>query len=295
MLLVSVVSFVLVFVTGDPAVMMTPTKPGQQPDPALVETIRQQYGLDQPIPVQYVRYMGRLLQGDLGESYYFRRPVLELLTDKFPTTATLAALIMVTALLIGIPLGVIAAVRRNSLVDRAILFYSTVMISVPSFFLALVLIFFLSYQLRWFPLGGTGSLRHYVLPVISVALPTSVGYAIFLRTNMLNALSAEYARAARSKGLSRSKVNYKHVLPNALIPVVNLASLDMAYLLTGIVLIEQVFNIPGIGLQVLQAVRVRDVPVVMGSVFFGAILIGIGNLVADIITARLDPRIRLGE
>jgi peptide/nickel transport system permease protein len=165
----------------------------------------------------------------------------------------------------------------------------------PSFFLALIFIYVFAFQLKWLPFGGIDSPKHLIMPVFAVAIPMSVGYALFLRTNMLNAAGAEYSRTARSKGLGRWRVNFKHVLPNALIPVVTLASLDMAFLLTGIVLIERVFSIPGIGLQVLTATQQRDIPVVMGSVFFGALLIAAGNLIADILVARLDPRIRLGE
>ncbi len=292
---VSLLTFGLVFATGDPALMLTPTRPGQLPNPQLVAQIRRQYGLDQPLYLQYLAYMGNLLRGNLGDSYYFRRPVTELLAEKLPTTALMAALIMLTALGMGIPLGVLAAVRRNSLIDRSILIFSTIMISAPTIFLAVLLLYFLAYRIPLFPLSGVGTIRHWVLPTLSVALPIGLGYALFLRTSMLNVLTDDYVRTARSKGLAGGWIHFRHVLPNALLPVVTLVSLDMAGLLTGVVLVEQIFSIPGLGQTVFKAVQNRDVPVVMGAVFFGAILIGIGNLIADLAAARLDPRIRLGE
>lgn len=292
---VSMLTFTLIFVTGDPAVMLTPTRPGQSPNLQLVAITREQYGLDRPVPVQYLRYMGNLLRGNLGESYYYHRPVTELLLERFPTTALLAGLIMLTALGIAIPFGVLAAVRRNTLADRSILVTATMMISVPSFVLAVTLIYFFAYRLKVFPMGGTGSIRHWVLPTLSVALPLGAAYVIFLRTTTLGALSADYVRTARGKGLHKRRIHFRHVLPNALIPVVTLASLDMAGLLTGVVLVEQIFGIPGIGQTAFKAVQNRDVPVVMGAVFFGAILIGVGNLFADLAVARLDPRIGVGR
>ena len=290
---VSLLTFVLVFATSDPALMLTPTRPGQMPNPKLVALIRQQYGLDQPLYRQYLSYMGNLLRGNLGDSYYFRRPVTALLAEKLPTTAFMAGLIMLTALAIGIPLGVLAAIRRNTLIDRSILIVATILISTPTILLSVLLIYFLAYRLPLFPLSGTGSIRHWVLPTLSVALPIGVGYAIFLRTTMLGALAADYVRTAQSKGLAGRWIHLRHVLPNALIPVVTLASLDMAGLLTGVVLVEQIFSIPGLGQTVFKAVQNRDVPVVMGAVFFGALLIGLGNLLADLAAAWLDPRIRL--
>jgi len=290
---VSVLTFGLVFLTGDPAVALTPVKPGAVPTQAQIEQTRKAYGLDRPVPEQYLIYMGKVVRGDLGESYYFRKPVLTLMLEKLPTTIVLAVTIIVVALAIGIPLGVLAAFRRNTAVDRAFIVVSTVLIAAPPFFLALMMLFFFGFVLKWFPLGGVGTPAHFVLPVLSIALPASVAYALLLRTTILNMLGAEYARVARAKGLGMARTMFKHVLPNALIPVVTVASLDLAILLTGIVLIEQIFGIPGIGAQTYQAVTNRDIPVVMGSVFFGALLIGMGGLIADLLIARLDPRIRL--
>lgn len=295
MLAVSALAYGLIFASGDPALMLAPRRPGAEPEPRMVEAVRKRYNLDQPLPIQYLTYLSHVLRGDLGDSYYYRRPVSELLFEKFPNTLLLSALIMIVSLAISLPLGMIAAIKRNTAIDRIIIAACTLMVAVPAFFLALMLVYLIGFRMRLLPLSGYGTPQHLILPVLSVALPTAAAYIIFLRTNVLNQVSSEYARTARAKGLASVRVAVKHVLPNALIPVVTLASLDFAYLLTGVVLVESVFNYPGIGLQVLQAVNNRDVPVVMGSVFMAAILIGLGNLAADIVVARLDPRIRLGE
>ncbi len=294
LLAVTALSYGLIFASGDPALMLAPHKPGLEPSPEVVEAVRKQYNLDKPLPVQYLTYLSQLAQGQLGDSYYFHRPVRELLFEKFPNTLLLAGLIMLVAMLISLPLGLLAAIYRNTPIDRVIITACTLTIALPSFFLALVFIYFIAFQTRLLPIGGYGTPAHLVLPVLSVALPLAAGYILFLRSNVLNQISSEYARTARAKGLLARVVATRHILPNALIPVVTLAGLDLAYLLTGVVLVESVFNYPGIGLQVLTAVTNRDVPVVMGSVLMAALLVGVGNLLADLIVARLDPRIRMG-
>lgn len=216
-----------------------------------------------------------------------------MLLDKFPNTAMLAALIVVTSLALGLPLGLLSAVRRNSALDRGIMVFNTVSIAVPAFLLALVLVYFVAFRWKLLPFGGSGTPQHLILPTLSVAIPSAAGYAIFLRTTLINQVTADYVRTANAKGLRPRTVAMRHMLRNALIPVTTLVSLDFAYLLTGIVLVEWVFSYPGIGQQVLVAVQNKDIPVVMGSVFFGALLIGLGNLAADLLAARLDPRIRL--
>lgn len=295
MVCVSMLTFGLIFATGDPATMLVPTRNNQPPDPVLVERIRVERGLDQPLPLQYASYIWRLAQGDMGYSFNLRRPVAQVLFEKLPNTALLAGLILATALGLGVPLGMISALRRNSLLDRGILIFNTIAIAIPSFFLALLLIYVVAFRWKLLPFSGSGTAKHLILPVLSVAVPSAAGYAIFLRTTLLNQLTADYVRTAHGKGLSGGTVALRHILPNALIPVVTMASLDLAYLLTGIVLVEQVFGYPGIGSLVLQAVKNKDIPMVMGSVFYGALLIGVGNLIADLLAARLDPRIKLGE
>lgn len=290
LLWVSFLTFVLVLNgPGDPAMILA----GPKAMGASVELLREQYGLDQPVYVQYLRYMGQLLRGDLGNSWYFKQPVAELLRAKFPTTALLALSIIAVAVFSGICLGIITAVRSNTPVDRALRIGGLAVISMPTFLLGLLLIYVFAFQLGWFPIGGTGTLGHLVLPTLSVALPWAAYYGIVLRSNMLDSKGADYVRTAYAKGLAAATVTRRHMLPNAILPVVTMASMDLAGLLTGIALVEYIFNWPGIGWQALRAAQTKDLPVIMGSVLLGGLLIGLGNLVADVLNSWLDPRVRL--
>ena len=287
---VAVLTFLLVFAgPTDPARALV----GEKATGVSIEHLRQQYGLDQPLYVQFLTYLGRLVQGDLGDSYYFRKPVLEALLGRLPATALLAFSIMLVGCLIGIPLGVITALRQGSLLDRATMVVGLIAISLPTFFVGLLLLYFFAFQLKWFPVGGYGTLRHLVLPTLAVAIPWGAWYAILLRSNMVETIAADYVRTAYAKGLNPRVVAVRHMLRNALLPVVTIMGIDMASLLTGIVLVESVFSWPGIGMQTLQAAQHLDVPLIMGSVLFGAVLIGLANLLVDIIYTWLDPRIQL--
>jgi peptide/nickel transport system permease protein len=184
--------------------------------------------------------------------------------------------------------------RQGSLIDRLTMLLGLVAISIPTFFVGMLLLYCFSYQVKLFPVGGHGTLRHLVLPTLAVAIPWGAWYAIFLRSNMLEAISADYVRTAYAKGLNQRTVAVRHMLRNALLPVVTIMGIDMASLLTGIVLVESVFSWPGIGMQTLQAAQHLDVPLIMGSVLFGAILIGVANLVVDLLYTWLDPRVQLG-
>ena len=287
---VSLFTFLLIFAgPSDPAQALV----GEKATGVSIEHIRQQYGLDQPLYRQYLTYMGQLVRGNLGNSYYFRKPVLDAILSKLPATALLAVSIMLVAILIGVPLGVIAALRNGSLFERLLMLVQMFSISLPTFFVGLLLLYVFNYRVRWFPTGGFGSWKHLVLPTLAVAIPWSAWYAILLRSNMLDAISADYVRTAHAKGLSQRVVALRHMLRNALLPVVTIMGLDLASLLTGIVLVEAVFNWPGIGLQTLQAAQHLDVPMVMGAVLFGALLIGVANLFVDLLYTWLDPRVRL--
>jgi peptide/nickel transport system permease protein len=287
---VSVMTFGLIFAgPTDPAQALV----GSRAAGVSIEQVRQQYGLDQPVYVQYYRYMSHLLRGDLGYSYYFKRPVSATLLERFPATLLLAVSIMVVAVLVGIPSGVIAALRSNSLVDRGLMVFGFVSISLPTFLVGLLMIYLFGFRLGLFPIGGYGSLRHLVLPTLSVAIPWSAWYAIVLRSSMLEVRTSDYVRTGYAKGLSNRLVAMRHMLPNALLPVLTMATMDLAGLLTGIALVEYIFNWPGIGWQALQAARVKDVPLIMGSVFFGALVIGLANLLADLLAAWLNPQVHL--
>ncbi|MDQ3248931.1 MAG: ABC transporter permease [Chloroflexota bacterium] len=293
---VSLITFFLLFLApGDPALTLLKARPGQEKNYELMSSVRKHFGFDLPIHIQYLKFMGNLLNGDLGYSYFYKQPVRALLIDKFPATALLAGLAWLFAQLLGLPMGILTALRRNSLLDRGYAVFGTLLISLPSFFFALLLIFVFAFQLDWLPPGGKGWTTHLILPVVSLALPMSVGYAVLLRTTLLTLFSADFARTARAKGLAERIIVVRHVLPNALIPVVTVASIDLAYLLTGVVVIETVFSWQGLGMVASRAATQRDIPVVMGSVLFGAVLIGAGNLIADLLVARLDPRIKVGK
>jgi peptide/nickel transport system permease protein len=287
---ISLITFLLIFAgPTDPARALV----GDRAQGVSIEHVRQYYGLDLPLYQQYFNYMGRLLRGDLGESYYFRRPVSEALLARLPATVLLACSIMVVASLIGIPLGILSALRANTLLDRGLMVAQLISISLPTFFVGLLLMYVFSHQLKWLPTGGYGSFEHLILPTLAVAIPWSAWYAIFLRSSMLEVISADYIRTAHAKGLSGRTVAARHALRNALIPVLTMIGLDLASLLTGIALVEYIFNWPGIGLQALQAAQHLDVPLIMGSVLMGAVFIGVGSLLVDLSYTWLDPRMRL--
>jgi peptide/nickel transport system permease protein len=285
---ISLITFLLIFAgPSDPARALT----GDRARGVSIDHVRAHYGLDQPIYVQYLNYMQGILKGDLGNSYYFRRPVSEALWQRLPATALLAGSVMAVAMFIGIPLGMLAALRNGTIVDRGLMVMQLLSISLPTFFVGLLLIYFFGFQLRWFPLGGYGTFSHLVLPTLAVAIPWSAWYGIFLRSNMLEVISADYIRTAHAKGLSGRMVAWRHMLRNALLPVITMIGMDLASLLTGIALVEYIFNWPGIGWQALQAAQRLDIPLVMGSVLLGALIIGIGNLSVDLLYSVLDPRV----
>lgn len=289
LLFISAITFTLVLsAPGDPARALA----GSRADDVVLNQVRVQYGLDQPIHVQYLRYMARLLSGDLGYSYAYNRPVVEELSDKLRPTVLLAFSIIITALLIGVPLGVLTAQRSQSRIGQAVNIIGLMTISIPAFVFGLLLIYVMAYSLRWFPIGGYGSLNHLILPTLTVAIPWSVWYANILRTNLLNLTHSEFVRTAYAKGLEKRTVTFRHMLPNALAPVVTMVSMDLAALLTGLAIVEYVFNWPGVGWMAVRAALSRDIPVVMASVLLGGMFIGLGNLVADLLVARLDPRVR---
>jgi len=288
----SIITFMLAFVVpGDPAVAMA----GAKADPQTLASIRKELGLDQPIAVQYMRYLDRAVHGDLGRSYIRRESVTGLILSRFPATAILALAAMVLSLVLGVPMGVLAAAYRDRAADNALLVFSLALVSVPVFWLGAMLLIVVGLYLRSFPLGGFGDWKSLVLPTVTLALGSAGYYSRILHTNLVDALDQDYVRTARGKGLSRARVMAKHALANAMLPLVTLAGLDLAGLLSGVVLTETVFNWPGIGRLAFEAVFNLDVPLIMGTVLFSAFLIVVANLVVDLLYVWLDPRIRLGE
>jgi peptide/nickel transport system permease protein len=265
---------------------------GGRSQQATVEMLRERLGLDRPVHEQYLNYLGNLLHGDLGESYYFGSPVSEALAQRFPATLQLALAIFILAVALGVPLGVATSMYRGGLLDRGLTIIGLVAISIPSFLFGLLMLYFFAFRLRLFPVGGYGTLAHLVLPAITVALPWAAWYGIVLRSNMLDSIAQDYARTAAAKGLNRWTIAWRHLLPNALLTVVTMLGMDLAGLLTGLALVEYIFGWPGIGWQALQAAQRFDIPMIMGSVLFGALLIGLANLIVDLMYSWLDPRVR---
>jgi len=288
----SLVTFSLAFVVpADPAVAIA----GAKADPQTLATIRHELGLDLPVYVQYARYLDRALHGDLGRSYIRRENVTDLILSRFPATAILALAAMAVSLLIGIPMGVAAAAYNRRAPDNALLVIALALVSMPVFWLGTMLLIAGGLYLRSFPLGGFGDSRSLVLPTLTLALGSAGYYSRILHTNLAESLGQDYIRTARGKGLSRMRAILKHAMANALLPLVTLAGLDLAGLLSGVVLTETVFNWPGIGRLAFEAIFNLDIPLIMGTVLFSAFIIVAANLAVDILYAWLDPRIRLTE
>ncbi|MGH8013024.1 MAG: ABC transporter permease, partial [Candidatus Binataceae bacterium] len=286
----SIITFLIAFVIpANPAVAMA----GAKADPQTLQMIRAQLGLDQPIYVQYARYLDRALHGNLGRSYIRRQSVTSLILSRFPATAILALSAMGLALILGIPMGMIAASYRQRAPDNALLVLALAFFSVPVFWLGTMLLIAGGVLLRSFPLGGFSSPESLILPTITLALGMAGYYSRILHTNLVDAMEQDYVRTARGKGLSRIRAMVRHAMANALLPLVTLAGLDLAGLLSGVVLTETVFNWPGIGRLAYEAIFNLDIPLIMGTVLFSAFLVVVANLAVDLLYAWLDPRIRL--
>ena len=288
----SLITFALAFVVpADPAVAIA----GAKADPQTLATIRHELGLDQPVYVQYARYLDRAIHGDLGRSYIRRENVTDLILSRFPATAVLAIAAMAVSLLLGIPMGVAAAAYNRRALDNVLLVIALALVSMPVFWLGTMLLIVGGLYFRSFPLGGFGDWRSLVLPTLTLALGSAGYYSRILQTNLAESLGQDYIRTARGKGLSRMRAMLKHAMANALLPLVTLAGLDLAGLLSGVVLTETVFNWPGIGRLAFEAIFNLDIPLIMGTVLFSAFIIVAANLAVDILYAWLDPRIRLTE
>ncbi len=290
---VATIIFALMFlVPGDPARLLM----GQHGDEKVLENIRRELGLDKPVYIQYARYIGKLAKGDLGTSYRQKRPVTEIIRERFPATAKLAVVSMIISIVIGISAGIIAAVYRNKFWDMLVMVLSLSGISMPVFWLGMMLILIFASGLGWLPVGGygqSGDLRHILLPALSLSA-VFVGYiARMMRSSMLEVIGKDYIRTARAKGLSERTVIIGHALRNAFIPVITIIGINFAGLLGGAVATETVFAWPGLGRATVDAIRVRDLPVVEGCVIFLAFMFVMVNLLVDISYAWIDPRIRL--
>jgi len=289
---VATVTFVLNFVLpGDPARLLA----GQRADAETIAAIRQQLGLDQPLPVQYVRFLERLLQGDLGRSYVTNRPVLEIILERFPATALLTVSSMLLATVLGVLLGVLAAVRPNSWLDTLLMLLALVGISVPSFVAGLLVLLLFGVALDWFPIAGyiDQGWEYLVLPMLTLALRPMSIIARMTRSSMLEVLGQEYIRTALAKGVPTGRVLLRHALRNALNPVVTTVSAWFAGLLAGAFFVEYIFNWPGIGSVAIAAIEKLDYPLIQGTVLFAAVVFVVVNAIVDVLYAVVDPRVQL--
>ena len=289
---ISVITFLLIYyLPADPARMYA----GPSASVETVTRIRHQLGLDLPIGEQYVRYLQRVLSGDLGFSYRKQISVTTLLLSRIPYTLALIFGGIFVELVIGLPVGVASAVARGQWMDRVGMFIALIGVSAPPFWLGLLLLYWLGYLIPIFPLGGAGSLAHLVLPSLTAGLGGAAWYARMMRSSTLDILSTDYVRTARAKGLRNIFVIFRHVLPNALNPIITMAGLDIPWFIGGVVLVERVFDWPGVGRLAVEAIETVDVPLILGTVIFTAGVVVISGIVIDLAQALADPRIRNGR
>ncbi len=298
LLLASIVIFGLMrLIPGDPAQVLA----GEDASPERIQEVRVRLGLDQPLPMQYVVWLGRVLQGDLGESVISGQSVATILSQKLPATAELAVGALLLALVVGIPLGVTAALRRGSGLDLAVTAYTSIVLGIPNFWLGLLLIIVFVVMLNWLPPGGRvpftenplEAIKYLLMPVLTLSIRASGIFIRFTRTAMLEVLPEDYVRTARAKGLTESAVVLRHALRCALIPVVTIVGLEFGRLLAGAVIAEQIFAWPGVGRLIIQSVGQRDYAIVQGVLLLLVAVFVLINLLTDLIYGFLDPRIRL--
>jgi ABC-type dipeptide/oligopeptide/nickel transport system permease component len=289
LLLLSLTIFFFVRVTGDPAALLV--EPGASA--ADIAAIHQRFGLDRPLWEQYGLFMWALAHGDLGQSFYYQTPVLELYLTRLPYSLLLAAVAMVFSLVIGIPSGVLASVRIGRFWDNAGKLFALLGLSLPSFWVGLVLILIFSVYLRWLPSSGAGTPAHLIMPAFALGWYFAAAHMRLTRSSMLDVLGSEYIKLARLKGLPEALVIAKHAFKNALIPVITLAGINLVIMINVAVVVETVFAWPGIGRLLYEGITFRDFPVVQGVVLLGGAMIIVVNLAIDILYAVIDPRIRL--
>jgi peptide/nickel transport system permease protein len=288
---VAAITFVIAFlVPGDPARLYA----GTNASPAAIKIIHHQLGLDRPLWTQFADYMWRVLHLDFGFSYRYQTPVLPAILQRFPATAELALAGVFFELIIGLPIGILSAIRPGSFWDRATMVFTFVALAAPPFWLGLLFLFVFGVLLPVLPIGGYGggAPQYLLLPALTLGLGGAAYYARLLRASLLDILKSDYVRTAWAKGLTERQVIQKHAIPNALTVIVSQLGMDLGYFLAGVVVIETVFAWPGIGKQAVDAIFTLDIPLVMGTVLFGALLIVTANVVVDISYTFLDPRVR---
>ncbi|ATP41647.1 ABC transporter permease [Solibacillus sp. R5-41] len=288
LLIISFIVFTLVFVAGDPVALMLPEDASQED----INNLREALGLNDPFIVQYGNYMLGVLQGDFGDSFRYNTAALPLVLERLPATLELAAASMVIAILIAIPFGIWSATKRNSVIDLFVTGTSVVAKAMPNFWLGIMLILIFSVTLGMFPVSGYGTWQHLILPAVTLGTGIGAEMTRLVRSNMVDILNQDYVRTAKSKGINRFFVVYKHAFRNSLIPVITITALQVSTLVGGALITETIFSWPGLGQLLIQAVNTRDMAIVQASVFVIAILVIVMNLVADMLYRVLDPRIK---
>ena len=286
---VSLVSFMLIRLSGDPAIALA----GENATSEEIELIRIQYGFDRPIIIQYLSWGGRVLQGDFGESPYFHQPVTQIIGDRIGVTLKLGLMALIFAVVVSIPMGVLASIRPNTWIDRIALTISVMGQAMPSFWFGLIMIIVLGVWFRLLPISGTDTLAHFVMPTIALGYYGIPAFMRLTRSGMLEVLSSDHIRTARAKGLRWGRVLFKHALRNAIIPVVALAAVQLGFMLGGSIVIETVFALHGIGYLAWESIARSDLPVVQAIVLLLSMIFVALTLLSDIINAFLDPRIRV--
>ena len=287
---VAAVNFALLFlVPADPARQIA----GRSATREAVESVRHELGLDRPLYAQFGTYLAHLAEGDLGRSYVQRTDVTTLVLSRLPATLWLLLGAVVAELAIGLPAGIVAAVRRGSGVDRSVMVLSFVGVSIPQFVLAIILLYVFAARLGWFPIGGYGGLQHLVLPALTLGILGGGWYGRMMRSSMVEVLSQDYVRTARAKGAGERRVVLVHALRNAILPILAMVGIDIGTFLSGAVVVESVYGWPGIGQLTWQAIQQIDIPVIMAVTLLAAVGIVLANLLVDLIAPWVDPRIRL--
>jgi len=286
---VSIVSFLLLHLSGDLAQSLA----GPSASAADVAQVRTAYGLDRPIAVQYLDWAGRAIRGDFGESFFLKQPVFPIIAERLPVTMTLGISALLIALFVSIPLGIVAALRPNSWIDRLALTISVFGQALPSFWFGLLLMMLFGVTLRWLPVSGTGGWQYYVMPAITLSYYSIPAFMRLTRAGMMEVLASDYIRTARAKGLRTMTVLFKHALRNAIIPLVAVAAVQLGFALGGSIVIEAVFSLHGVGYLGWESISRADFPVVQAIVLILACFYIVLTLLADLLNAFLDPRIRV--
>lgn len=286
---VSIIGFSLLRLSGDLAAELA----GEDATQEEIAQVAKAYGLDRPFHIQYLDWVGKALQGDLGRSLFTNEPVLELIITRLPVTVQLATYSLILALLVALPLGVLAAMKQNTWIDRLSLSIAVFGQAIPSFWFALLMILFFGVILRWLPISGTDTWRHFIMPTITLSTFAMPQFMRLTRTGMLDVLESDFIRTARAKGLSPIIVLWKHALRNAVLPVVSLAAVAFGFLLGGSFIVESIFAVNGVGFLALESIIRQDFPVVQSIVVFISFVYIVLTLLSDLINAQLDPRIRL--